>query len=1120
MDRHFCPYCMSPVEPGEPCPVCGLTEGSYTPSHHHLPPGTVLRDRYLVGRALGEGGFGITYIGCDLRLELKVAIKEYFPTDRASRMSSVSLDVSSYAGAAGSRYENGKERFLQEARTMARMEKLSTIVSVRDFFEVNNTAYIVMEYVDGTTFKELVEQRGGRISAGELLHTIEPLFSALSSMHALGLIHRDISPENLMLEKGEVRLLDFGCARETAGGDATLTIALKHGYAPVEQYQSKGQGPWTDVYALSCTIYYCLTGRKPPQAMDRLVEDELIPPRKLGAELTERQEQALLRGMAPTPRRRFQSVQELHTALYEGVVYAREPEPEPVPPPVPPAPEPEREPDTAPEPEPAPEAVPALRSRWSRRQMGIFAGCAAALLCAIILFAWHPWVRPEDPGNPGGTSQGPGGQAAVSVFRDAAALTGGGEADLRALLADETVSAVTLSGCNIVVTQPLEIGKPLRVEAGSRLDAAQYVTVEAGGSLRAEGELYVNGLLRTRGGGTVSVAPQGTLSGINLLWTEQESDLSVEEGGTVLLHSSQPEDNNHRLVLPEEEVFSRAVHVNSAKQFMAALDENSRPVVIDSDITLEIGDGFGQICAVLVPEGVTVTLSEGTAWCVNGGKLVNRGTIRGGNVQEGQWDVQSPSWIVNYGLIDAGGYFDGAGGLINLGEIRLHQGQFKDSINICNLGTLASCGVKDSPVPVHCDPNGDFFLDIACESLFNYGTLLAEGDGPGETEGSHIYLAGGLRAYNAGEILAGAYGGLDNDTHLENNGGVLRVTEDTGRLENGGVMEFPGTPGSLVVSQDSDSRNNGLILAGREDVDALPERLVREDRGRCIPFAWDALENVRAVTNGPQLRKAMADESCGVVLVERGAEIILESELTVTKTLALEEKGSLGLSSGDLTVAGPEGFLLGNDVDLRGGALRVEDGGAVMARSLANCAGLYLSGERSLLAIDCPPDPGAPVEVDGGTLLSTRDLEFSGSSIRIDGSTARFTGGLSLRGCRVEVGSAGWLYARSCPILLDGGTTLENQGEIELYGWEWQPVELAGTVTNRGRLSLPGHTALSGTLTNREYLSIQDSGSAPLRLSGTLDNRGVIVTSERWDAGIQLADGGSAPGVPEDLIVK
>ena len=1110
MDRHFCPYCMSPVEPDAPCPVCGLTEGSYTPSHHHLPPGTVLRERYLVGRALGEGGFGITYIGCDLRLELKVAIKEYFPTDRASRMSSVSLDVSSYAGAAGSRYENGKERFLQEARTMARMEKLSTIVSVRDFFEVNNTAYIVMEYVDGTTFKELVEQRGGRISAGELLHTIEPLFSALSSMHALGLIHRDISPENLMLEKGEVRLLDFGCARETAGGEATLTIALKHGYAPVEQYQSKGQGPWTDVYALSCTIYYCLTGRKPPQAMDRLVEDELIPPRKLGAELTEKQEQALLRGMAPTPRRRFQSVQELHTALYEGVVYAQ---PEPEPPPVPPAPEPEKEPDQAPEPEAVPEAVPGTPSGWSKKQMGIFAGCAAAFLLVVGLLVWRPWLKPEVPAGP---AQSSGGQAQASLFRDAAAFTGGDEAGLRALLADETVAAITLSGCNIIVTQPLEIGKPLRVEEGARLDTVQYVTVGAGGSLRVEGEANINGLLRTEGGGTVSVAPQGTLNGINLLWTEQEADLSVEEGGTVLLHSSQPMDGDHRLVLPEEEIFSRAVHVSSAKQFMAALDENSRPVVIDSDITLEIGDGFGQQCAVLVPQGVTVTLSEGTAWCVNGSKLVNRGTIRGGNVQEGQWDVQSPSWIVNYGLIDAGGHFDDVGGIINLGEIRLHQCQIKPGINVCNLGALAGCGVKDSSAQPALDHNGDFYLDIACESLFNYGTLLAEGDGPGETEGSHIYLACGLRAYNAGEILVGAYGGLDNDTHLENSG-ILRVTEDTGRLENGGTMEFPGTPGSLVVSQGSDSWNNGLILASREDIDALPERLVRESNGRCIPFTWDALENVRRVSNGPQLREAMADEACGVVVVERGTEIVLESELTVTKTLALEENGRLNLSSGDLTVSGPDAFLLGNDVDLRGGALRVEDSGAAMVRGLTDCGGLYLSGERSLLSIDCPPDPDAPVEVDGGTLLSTRSLEFNGSSIRI-GGTARFTGGLSLMNCRVEIGSAGWLYVRSCPILLDGATTLENQGDVELYGWVWQPVELAGTVENRGRLLLPGHTALSGTLTNYEYLSIQDSGEGPFRVSGTLDNRGVIAADERADAGIRLVGGGAAPGVPEELL--
>lgn len=286
MDKKYCPYCMTPVGDDGVCPNCGLTSGTYTPLPHHIPPGTVLMGRYLVGRVLGEGGFGITYIGCDLRLELKVAIKEYFPTNWVARHSDVSLSVSNYAGAEGS-YAKGKSRFLYEARTMAKMDKQPEIVSVRDFFELNNTAYIVMEYVDGTTFKELVAQRGGRLPAGELLHLIEPLFSALSAVHAAGLIHRDISPDNLMLERGSVRLLDFGCARESTQGDETMTITLKHGFAPIEQYQHKGQGPWTDVYGLSATIYYCLTGKTPPQALDRLMDDEIILPRRLGVDLTE-----------------------------------------------------------------------------------------------------------------------------------------------------------------------------------------------------------------------------------------------------------------------------------------------------------------------------------------------------------------------------------------------------------------------------------------------------------------------------------------------------------------------------------------------------------------------------------------------------------------------------------------------------------------------------------------------------------------------------------------------------------------------------------------------------------------------------------------------------------------
>lgn len=316
--KKFCPYCMNPVLEGEACGNCGLTEGNYTPAIHHLPLGTVLIDRYMVGRVLGEGGFGITYIGCDLRLELKVAIKEYFPSDKASRYSQVSLEVQNYTGLTGNDYEKGKEKFLNEARTMAKMDKQAEIVGVRDYFDANNTAYIVMEYVEGTTFKTLVEQKGGRIPPDELFGLLKPLFPALNNMHALGLIHRDISPDNLMLEKGAVRLLDFGCARESSYGAGTLTVMVKHGYAPIEQYQHKGQGPWTDVYALSATIYYCLTGKVPEQAVDRLYEDELVPPRKLGVQITEQQERALLYGMGIRQKARFQSIEELYAALYLG----------------------------------------------------------------------------------------------------------------------------------------------------------------------------------------------------------------------------------------------------------------------------------------------------------------------------------------------------------------------------------------------------------------------------------------------------------------------------------------------------------------------------------------------------------------------------------------------------------------------------------------------------------------------------------------------------------------------------------------------------------------------------------------------------------------------------------
>lgn len=312
----FCPYCMTQVQGGEPCSCCGGAPWEYTSGPHQLPVGTLLIDRYRIGAVLGEGGFGITYLALDLRLGLRVAIKEYFPRDKSSRISVESLNIVSHLGSGVGLFQEGKGKFLDEARLMARLSKVSQIINVRDCFEANNTAYIVMEYVEGITLTEWVRREGGKVPASKVLELMEGVFDSLSQIHAQGLIHRDISPDNLMLENGKIRLLDFGIARETGRRTETLTMTLRHGYAPVEQYQPMGQGTWTDVYGLSATIYFCVTGVKPPHALERICEDKLELPRRLGADLTYKQEQVLLYGMGVRPRRRFQTVEAMRKEMY------------------------------------------------------------------------------------------------------------------------------------------------------------------------------------------------------------------------------------------------------------------------------------------------------------------------------------------------------------------------------------------------------------------------------------------------------------------------------------------------------------------------------------------------------------------------------------------------------------------------------------------------------------------------------------------------------------------------------------------------------------------------------------------------------------------------------------
>ncbi len=312
----YCYNCMSLVEQETVCcPRCGK-QTTITAPAHQLKPGTLLRDRYLIGKALGQGGFGITYIGLDTTLNLRVAIKEYYPNGISTRNHEITDDVT-LTSSSIELYQKGKLRFLQEARTLARFYEEPGIVSVHDFFEANNTAYIVMEYLDGITLKRFVETRGP-IPADSLNRAMRPIMQSLGQVHEQGVIHRDISPDNIMvLRNGSLKLLDFGAAREV-GGDKSLSVMLKPGYAPYEQYRSDGkQGPWTDIYALCATMYFCLTGIKPDEAPKRMENDELLRPSELGANVSPAQESVLLRGMSVRAKERFQTLRELSSALYK-----------------------------------------------------------------------------------------------------------------------------------------------------------------------------------------------------------------------------------------------------------------------------------------------------------------------------------------------------------------------------------------------------------------------------------------------------------------------------------------------------------------------------------------------------------------------------------------------------------------------------------------------------------------------------------------------------------------------------------------------------------------------------------------------------------------------------------
>ena len=269
-----------------------------------MQPGTLLHDRYIVGRVLGYGGFGVTYIGWDGKLEQKVAIKEYLPGEFSTRMPGQS-QVTVFNGDKSEQFRDGLKKFVEESKRLAKFQNEAGIVKIFDSFEENETAYIIMEYLDGITLKEYLGQVG-TIPEDEAINMLMPVMESLQTVHAEGLLHRDIAPDNIFLTKdGSVKLIDFGASRyATTSHSRSLTVIIKPGYSPEEQYRSRGdQGPYTDVYAIAATLYRMITGKTPPDAMERRAKyenqnkDILIEPHKLVKNISRNREVAILNAM-------------------------------------------------------------------------------------------------------------------------------------------------------------------------------------------------------------------------------------------------------------------------------------------------------------------------------------------------------------------------------------------------------------------------------------------------------------------------------------------------------------------------------------------------------------------------------------------------------------------------------------------------------------------------------------------------------------------------------------------------------------------------------------------------------------------------------------------------------
>ena len=319
----FCLHCGLRRARPQGCNSCGPSAPGISPEQEPfaLRPGVVLKDQYQVGRVLGQGGFGITYIGIDLNLGMRVAIKEHMPRQLASRLPG-GRDVAPLTRSETASFAETVERFAEEGAAIARLGEHPNIVQVLSFFRENQTAYLVMRYLDGQSLEDLLlAQPGGAIPEADAIRIGQEVLEGLTAVHREGLVHRDIKPANLFITStGRVKLLDFGSARDAVRQAGVMTRMWTEGYAPLEQQRVGGQvGAWSDLYAVGATLYRALTGQDPPDATSErsapLNPVPLRPPSDYG--ISQELSAVVCKALALSPDERYADAAEMQAALLQ-----------------------------------------------------------------------------------------------------------------------------------------------------------------------------------------------------------------------------------------------------------------------------------------------------------------------------------------------------------------------------------------------------------------------------------------------------------------------------------------------------------------------------------------------------------------------------------------------------------------------------------------------------------------------------------------------------------------------------------------------------------------------------------------------------------------------------------